>query len=698
MSGTSLTAVLTGTAPAGATGTLSAKPRAMSGNALPFRLQLEASTAPLTPLGTTPVLQRDTRFVMPGCKGEGFDPFDGDADGLPARADPSSTDEDKDEGDAPLPTSPLIFDIPHYALPAIGHAGLPAVLPEPGSANLDVSHPVPVQAFATDSGRLPQLDNASSPASAAPALRNATTEAAFITAPITPSAEARMLPGNIETAAVGTGPAQPAAQRRGASAATSDGLPAPTAVLPGSAPSRPQIASNAELPRTDASPSTTPPTQALYVRNDRVQLPPAAQESASSLSDQPRAAQPLAANVSAQAPTTGAVRIDRPAPQAPATSPAQGPPSPANAESPSQTAPLAVSSRDVAGSPAREPADGQPREPQQSVTPHRTAATTATAAPQHAPRAAASAGSAQSPTTPPAEPQAIPRAQSTNDTATTDGEALTRSQPGLPALDKPAIQRRAAGPATGRDLLVAANHPSTVDGDATPRPIASPLDTARPESGHAGQSSNGSAQTPVSTQPVQAPTPDAAPSPIQNFDATLAHQIQPQANQAAGPALFTPSTPIPFDRQFGQRVGSAIGAAMNAMTVKDGMLLLKIAPERLGKIEIAIDRGSDRMQITTENEAVRGAIAQAHGRIEHELRGLGQRIGSIEVETRDASANGSASQSQTGAQQQRGQENAAQQSQQARPDARARSNDAADQRIPARPAPAGRAPSNIFYA
>ena len=140
---------------------------------------------------------------------------------------------------------------------------------------------------------------------------------------------------------------------------------------------------------------------------------------------------------------------------------------------------------------------------------------------------------------------------------------------------------------------------------------------------------------------------------------------QNQATNASNP-IFTAPAPVPFDAQFGQRVSAAIGAAMNAMTVQDGTLMLQISPERLGRIEIAIDRASERLQITTENESVRGAIAQAHSRIEQELRAAGQRIGTIDVATRDASTGTGQGQNQNqpqaGTDQQRGQQNAAQQS------------------------------------
>ncbi|MBH9538593.1 flagellar hook-length control protein FliK [Novosphingopyxis sp. YJ-S2-01] len=163
-----------------------------------------------------------------------------------------------------------------------------------------------------------------------------------------------------------------------------------------------------------------------------------------------------------------------------------------------------------------------------------------------------------------------------------------------------------------------------------------------------------------SAQALETPQPAAVfqvPPPAQNG---------PQQAAANAPTIFTAPAPVPFDAQFGQRVSAAIGAAMNAMTVQDGTLMLQISPDRLGRIEIAIDRASERLHITTENESVRGAIAQAHSRIEQELRAAGQRIGTIDVATRDPSTGTgqgqSQNQAQAGTDQQRGQQNAAQQS------------------------------------
>ena len=138
MNGPSLALSLTAMSPAGATGTLSAKPEAMLGNALPFRLQLEASTAPLSPLAGGAVLQRDDRFVMPGCLGDGFDPLAPDATGPGSPGLVTQTDHPHqdpgtpDSADTPLPALPLIFDMPHLAAPPViagaGHrpAGSPA--------------------------------------------------------------------------------------------------------------------------------------------------------------------------------------------------------------------------------------------------------------------------------------------------------------------------------------------------------------------------------------------------------------------------------------------------------------------------------------------------------------------------------------------------------------------------------------------
>ena len=280
------------------------------------------------------------------------------------------------------------------------------------------------------------------------------------------------------------------------------------------------------------------------------------------------------------------------------------------------------------------------------------------------------------------------------DAAVTGTDILAETQLGVAASDQRIMQRRANAPAVRGDRLYAAVD-QPVDSDHVARPMASALESRRFEAGRAAPVTGNSGQS--TTAPAMIQTVDTASSQIHNFAGSLAQQIQPQPSASAAPAMFAPAAPIPFDRQFGQRVGSAIGAAMNAMSVKDGMLLLQIAPERLGKIEIAIDRGSDRLQITTENEAVRGAIAQAHSRIEHELRTVGHRIGSIEVETRDAGTSGNAGQNQSGAQQ-RGQDNAAQQSHQPRPDPRTLSLDHGGERAADTPRAKPRPSSNIFYA
>ncbi len=162
----------------------------------------------------------------------------------------------------------------------------------------------------------------------------------------------------------------------------------------------------------------------------------------------------------------------------------------------------------------------------------------------------------------------------------------------------------------------------------------------------------------------------------------------------ATPFSGTPFASVPFDRRFGQRIGGAIGAAMNAITVKDGVMLLQITPERLGRVSIALDTTTERLHITAENEAVRGAIAQAHGRIEQDLRHAGQRLAAIEVESRDTRSDLSQG-GQNGAQQ-RGHNPAAQGPGRASGGARGDAPGHADRpaAAPTRAAPA----HNIFYA
>ena len=251
------------------------------------------------------------------------------------------------------------------------------------------------------------------------------------------------------------------------------------------------------------------------------------------------------------------------------------------------------------------------------------------------------------------------------------------------------------GPAPARNASGAADL-AQPEGDRGPLPVSSnanaaPSSSHAPSSLHAPGADNPTPQTQMPTNAAHLTQPIQLPSAAPHASASSA-QTPPAA------AMFAPATPIPFDRQFGQRLGGAIGAAMNAMTVKDGMLLLQISPDRLGKIEIAIDKGNDRMQITTDNEAVRGAIAQAHGRIEQELRAVGHRIGSIDVETRDSAANAQTGNNQAGAGQQRGDQNAAQQSPAPRSNSSARTTDRTGEHAAAQPSTGGRPSSNIFYA
>lgn len=206
------------------------------------------------------------------------------------------------------------------------------------------------------------------------------------------------------------------------------------------------------------------------------------------------------------------------------------------------------------------------------------------------------------------------------------------------------------------------------------------------------------AQSNAPTAPAPAPmlTADSvAPTP-QTFAQVVAQQSAPaQAATPAQPNLPTAAT-VPFDHSFGQRIGGAISAAMTAMAVKNGAILLQITPERFGRVEIEIDRRMERLQITTENEAVRGAIAQANGRIEHEMRQAGQRITTIDVATRDGAARHDGN---GGSEQRNGQSNAqgnAQQSGGARPDQR---NFSPNRGAPVRgESELQNPPSNVFYA
>ncbi len=143
---------------------------------------------------------------------------------------------------------------------------------------------------------------------------------------------------------------------------------------------------------------------------------------------------------------------------------------------------------------------------------------------------------------------------------------------------------------------------------------------------------------PTASAPAPFPAADTSAQPVQNFAQVVAQQAAPAQAGTATPTNLPTAATVPFDHNFGQRIGGAISAAMSAMSIKNGAILLQITPEGFGKLEIALDHKMERLQITTENEAVRSAIAQAHGRIEHELRQAGQRITTIDVATRDAAA------------------------------------------------------------
>lgn len=216
------------------------------------------------------------------------------------------------------------------------------------------------------------------------------------------------------------------------------------------------------------------------------------------------------------------------------------------------------------------------------------------------------------------------------------------------------------------------------------------------------QRSIGDKPAPAHSNAPTAPAPapvlavDTSAQPVQNFAQVVAQQTAPAQASTATPQNLPTAATVPFDHNFGQRIGGAISAAMSAMSIKNGAILLQITPEGFGKLEIALDRKMERLQITTENEAVRGAIAQAHGRIEHELRQAGQRITTIDVATRDGATRHDGN---GGSEQRNGQGNAqgnAQQSGGARPDQRSFS--------PHRSGPVRgeselqKPPANVFYA
>ncbi|WP_161595981.1 flagellar hook-length control protein FliK [Flavisphingopyxis soli] len=208
---------------------------------------------------------------------------------------------------------------------------------------------------------------------------------------------------------------------------------------------------------------------------------------------------------------------------------------------------------------------------------------------------------------------------------------------------------------------------------------------------------------PVAAAPAPVLAADTSAQPVQNFTQVVAQQTAPAQAGTPTPQNLPTAATVPFDHNFGQRIGGAISAAMSAMSIKNGAILLQITPEGFGKLEIALDHKMERLQITTENEAVRGAIAQAHGRIEHELRQAGQRITTIDVATRDAAArhDGSGSEQRSGQSAGHstghdGRGSNAQQSASTRHDQRGFS---ANHGIPARPESGLSNPaSNVFYA
>ncbi len=208
---------------------------------------------------------------------------------------------------------------------------------------------------------------------------------------------------------------------------------------------------------------------------------------------------------------------------------------------------------------------------------------------------------------------------------------------------------------------------------------------------------------PVAAAPVPVLAADTSVQPVQNFAQVIAQQSAPAQAGTPTPQNLPTAATVPFDHNFGQRIGGAISAAMSAMSIKNGAIMLQITPEGFGKLEIALDHKMERLQITTENEAVRGAIAQAHGRIENELRQAGQRITTIDVATRDAAArhDGGGSEQRSGQSAGHstghdGRGSNAQQSASARHDQRGFS---ANHGIPARPEIELSNPaSNVFYA
>ena len=216
-----------------------------------------------------------------------------------------------------------------------------------------------------------------------------------------------------------------------------------------------------------------------------------------------------------------------------------------------------------------------------------------------------------------------------------------------------------------------------------------------------GAAQNGSAQSELPSA-LDSAEGTTQPDRFSAFTQQLTRSMAAPGAAATATADYVQGPPIPFDQQFGPRVGSAISAAMNSMAVKDGTLLLQIAPDHLGKLEIAIDQASERLHITTENESVRSAIAQAHGRIEQELRSAGHRM-QVDVAARDSAAtsqNGTAAQQHQAGQSEANAQSQSQSQGQARVghrDPRSPGGQPNDAPLPGQ-APGQRPSSNIHYA
>lgn len=143
--------------------------------------------------------------------------------------------------------------------------------------------------------------------------------------------------------------------------------------------------------------------------------------------------------------------------------------------------------------------------------------------------------------------------------------------------------------------------------------------------------------TPLARQ-VTAPATEMRAGQAAPFAVNLAAASGADQPSAEAGTRTEAAQTIPLDQRFGERLGAMVGTAMGNATLKDGMLRLQVTPDHLGPIEIEMDTSgaSERLQITVENEAVRQAIAQAHARIEQELRQAGAKLAGIDVALRDA--------------------------------------------------------------